>query len=210
MTVTDNGPLRVGTLPLPEVSQERVKGALAERERVGKLSADLYTQYIDAHPKRGAALAARDRLAAFTVPPEEIEHVQAVADQLPRFRALVNQGLRGHLDADRQLDALLVREHSAFVVGAERHVAEVKRIADEELAPVLARYLAAWETAADAYRSIEKATATVIAGRDESVGTWRADNTVRTEAQVPENPLPADAVSLIRTVLPRPRIYTTN
>jgi hypothetical protein len=196
----------VRTLPLPDVPEERVDAALAERERLEKLSRDRYAQYIDAHPKRGAAMAARDRLAALAVPPEEMEHVQAMADQLPRLRAMVDQGLRGHQDADRQIEALLVREHDSFVAAAELHVAEVRQAA-EALAEPLAAYFAAWQKAADAYRSLEKATATVIGWRDETAQRWRAADTLRAEAQVPECPLPTDGLSLVRTVLPRPRIY---
>jgi hypothetical protein len=196
-----------GTLPLPEVPEKRVEAAEAELRRLRKLSRDLYAQYIEAQPKRGAAMVARDQLAALAVPPEEMEHVQAIADQLPRLRALVDQGLRGHQDAERQIEGLLVRELESFVVAAERHVTEVQRIAEEELAPVLAKYDAAWRKAADVYGGLEKALVASIAARDESAQVWRDVATLRAEAQLPARPLPSDAMSLVREVLPRPRIF---
>jgi hypothetical protein len=198
--------MTASTLPLPEVPQAEVEAAEAERAEAKQERHDNYHQYVTNKPKVQAARAARDSLAAYQVPPGEIERTQALAAQEYELSALASQGYSGFREGDRLIEELHIRRHDAFVAGAERHVARVRQAA-EALAEPLAAYFAAWERAADAYGVLERATATVIAARDEASGLWRASDTVRAEAALPECPLPADAASLVRTVLPRPRIY---
>jgi hypothetical protein len=198
----------MSTLSLLKVSDERIEAADDKRKRLRKRHSDLYQQYTENQPKRKAALEARDLLASGRVPPELLEATQRLAAQLPTFTALCNQGFSGWQDAERQIEILELQELDAFTAAAERYVAEVERLVEAELAPALARYFLAWRDAADFYSEFRKATAQAIAARDERRGWLRASDTVRAEAAVPDCPIPLDTLELVKSVLPRPRVFT--
>lgn len=89
----------------------------------------------------------------------------------------------------------------------EDHVAAVVAAADALAAP-LAAYLRAYERAAAAYRPLGPAAQAQIVAADREEGRYRDLAAVMEDASIPECPLPANAVELARTLLPRPRFMT--
>jgi hypothetical protein len=192
-------------LPPREDWEPDVQG-LAEIEKGGR------DGYALAYGQNGTLLRervqrARDMLRTAVLTPEERRQLQAVADQEDEANTNIRTGLTAFKETPRRVTDWTTERHPSFMAWAEQEYVVRVREAAAALEGPLRAYLEAFNEAADAYRSFEKATVAVIAARDASAQVWRADDTVRTEAQVPECPLPMNAVELIHRVMPRPLVY---
>ena len=159
-------------------------------------------------PLRSRIVRARDLLRSDpSLTEEQRRDLRAVVDREDEARANITNGLTAFKENDRRVTAFQTEHHASFVAWAEEeYVARAVETA-EALAPVLAQYLEAYDEAAAAYGSFERATVAVIAARDEAGGMYRATDTIRAESKVPPCPLPPNATELIRAILPRPRIF---
>jgi hypothetical protein len=195
-------------LPLPvAVPSERIVSALTRRTEHATAAEAGYRLYYQGRIEKKEHDSARERLKNY-VSPEERAELEEVMRRCAGHEAQMRHGLAEQAAQQRLLEELAVREYAALSAYAEGKVTRVREAA-EALSEGLRRYLAAWNDADEQWESLAPGVRAAIEARDQRFGGHVRDvNRVRREAQVVPSPLPADVLDLIRTVMPRPAVYS--
>jgi hypothetical protein len=112
--------------------------------------------------------------------------------------------LRVSRNATARLHQIRVAHFEELAADMEELVREVAAAAND-LALPLGRYLAAYDKAVVAWRVLGNAAREHLLQVDSKAGRFRDINAVMDHAQPRECPLPPDSLTLIQSVMPRPR-----
>lgn len=201
------GPDRLPSL-IPEPEPDRERAAQIIERDAGLLAAEDagYQRYIG-----GKALQTKveraESLLELDLAPEERRTAAATAARRQEAKSEIRFGRQTQEDSKREREQLMRDEHPAYVAWACATEVELAQAADE-LAPVLKRYLEKWEQAASRWEHFTQGTINAVRERDAQHGHVRDQLTVRNDAELASCPLPADAVRLVLTAKPRPKVYS--